>query len=112
MRQVRSLVVKLKKSEISNHCSKVIIICGKVRNKQFERQWGVGSEVLTFSLRHQGDVVGENALGNGRTRRNAGVVAGVRGFHFGDIEVTIGLGDKTPLVQRDEGGEFVKDPSE
>lgn len=47
------------------------------------------SEVLTFSQRHEGDVVGENALGNGWAGRNAGVVAGVCGVHLGDIEVTV-----------------------
>lgn len=74
--------------------------------------WVVGSGVLTFCQRYEGDVVGENALGNGRAGCNAGVVAAVRGVHLGDIEVTIYLGDETPLVQWDEGGEFIEDPSE
>ena len=62
-------------------------------------------EVLTFRQRHQRDVVGEDALGDGRAGRDAGVVAGVRGVDLGDVEVPVGLGDKAPLVQRDEGGE-------
>lgn len=70
------------------------------------------NEALTFSLRYQGDVVGENALGNRRTRGDAGVVATVRRVHFGDIEVSRYLGDKAPLVQRDESGKFIEDPSE
>lgn len=77
-----------------------------------EKQWIVGSKVLTFSQRYEGDVVGENAFGNGLAGGDAGVVAAVGGVHLGDIEVTRYLGDKTPLVQRDEGGEFIEDPSE
>lgn len=70
------------------------------------------SEVLTFSQRHERNVVREDALGNGGAGCDAGVVAAVRRLHFGDIEVARYLGDKTPLVQWDEGGEFVEDPSE
>lgn len=72
----------------------------------------IKSEILTFSQRYEGDVVGENALGNRRTGGDAGVVATVRGVHLGDIEVSCYLGDKTPLVQWDEGGEFIEDPAE
>ncbi|TNN71667.1 hypothetical protein EYF80_018018 [Liparis tanakae] len=79
---------------------------------QLEQKCGAESEVLTFSQRHEGDVVGEDALGNGRAGRNAGVVAAVGGVHLGDVEVTRYLGDKTPLVQGDEGGELIEDPSE
>lgn len=43
---------------------------------------------------------------------DAGVVAAVGGVHLGDVEVPRYLGDKTPLVQWDEGGEFIEDPSE
>lgn len=72
----------------------------------------MGSRVLTFSQGHKGYVVGEDALGNGRAGGDAGVVAAVRGVHLGDVQVPRYLGDKSPLVQRDEGGEFVEDPAE
>lgn len=76
--------------------------------KKGERQ----CEVLTFSQRYEGDVVGENALGNRLAGGDAGVVAAVGGVHLGDVKVTRYLGDKAPLVQRDEGGELVEDPAE
>lgn len=72
----------------------------------------IKSEILTLSQRYEGDVVGENALGNGQTGGDAGVVATVRRVHLGDIEVSCYLGDKTPLVQWDEDGEFIEDPAE
>lgn len=99
-----SLAIKLKKPEISK--LNVIIIYGGKNGKT------LGSEVLTFSQRYEGDVVGENALGNRWTGSNAGVVAAVRGVHLGDIEVSCYLGDKTPTVQWDESGEFIEDPAE
>lgn len=71
-----------------------------------------GSEVLTFTQRDKGDVVGENTLGNRWTGSDAGVVATIWRVHLGDIEVSCYLGDKAPFVQRDEGGEFVEDPAE
>lgn len=89
-----------------------MIFYGKVKKTTTGKTTDSKSEVLTFSQRYERDVVGENALGNGRAGRDAGVVATVGGLHLGDIEVARYLGDKAPLVQWDEGGEFVKDPSE
>lgn len=80
--------------------------------KSLVRQEQVRSEALTFSQGDKRDVVGENTLGNGRAGSNTRVVSTVRRVHFGDIEVSCYLGDKTPFIQGDEGGEFIEDPAE
>ena len=68
--------------------------------------------IFTFSQWHQGDELGEDALGDGGAGHEAGVVARVRAVHLGDVQVARALGHEAPLVQRDEEGELVQHPSE
>lgn len=67
---------------------------------------------LTFCQGNQGDELGEHALGDGGAGDEAGVVARVGAVHLGDVQVARRLGDKAPLVQRDEEGELVQHPPE
>lgn len=91
-------------------CSKLKPCFSLIYNRRLDR-WVTGREILTFSHKLEGNVVGEHTLGTGWAGYHAGVVAPVWWVHLGDVQVACYLGDKSPLVQRDEAGEVIEHPS-
>lgn len=53
----------------------------------------------------------EDALPDHGAGNEAGVVSGILGFHFGDVEIPGLLGDEAPAVGVQENGKLVEDPT-
>jgi len=66
----------------------------------------------TIDPQHQGSWCSLNTAFGDRIGDHTGVVAHIRGFHFGDVEVARLLGHKSPCVLDDKRRVLVEDPRE
>lgn len=70
------------------------------------------SNTLTIGVGHQRDESAENALCDGRTGDEAGVIPAVCGSDCGDVEIPGGLRHKATFIQRNEIRKLVQHPAE